>query len=75
MGLIVGKYIFILLIVAFSVGGLLELDGFKVGFIVTTWTILFVSISIKARCHGCVWFYQKKIGSRRVCYLVFGRRR
>ena len=59
------------MIVAFSVEGLLELDGFKVGFIVTSWTILFLSIDIKDRCQGCLWFYQKRIGSRRGVLFVF----
>ena len=49
-----------------------KIRWFKVGFMVTTWTILFLSIGFKDLCQRHGWFYQMRIGSRR--NLLFGFR-
>ena len=71
MGLVVGKYLVIVLIVAFLVVILIELGAFKGDFIVTTWNMLYLLIGFKDRYQGREFFYQRRIGNLKNCYLVF----
>lgn len=65
MGLVVEKYLVIVLIVAFLVVILIEIGAFKGDFIVTTWNMLYLLIGFKDRCQGRELFYQRRIGNLR----------